>query len=201
MEAWDQRLARLAVKPLKNSFLHPNHLTTLGLLLGIAAAFLFASGVPALARVGAVCFVLTAWMDHVDGEHARATGKTSRFGHYYDHFAVFTAYVALFVGIGFGQRAGGLGDWAVPMGVVAGLAIAITFSIRLVVEIRQGHEMVAQENFLGFEMEDALYVVAPVTWLGGLQYLLIAAATVAPIFMAFTIWQTWRGRNVTAGWR
>ena len=87
---------------------------------------------------------------------------------------------------------------ALPAGIVAGFAIAITFLVRVMVEERLGKESVVQKNFLGFEVEDALYVVAPVTWMGGLKWLLIAAATLAPVFMIFVLWQTWRGRNATS---
>lgn len=199
MQAWDQRLAQLAVNPLEGSRLHPNHLTTLGLCLGLGAALLYATGIGWLTHVGAALFIAAVWMDHVDGEYARRSGKTSTFGHYYDHVSAFTGYVALFIGIGYGMR-GDYGDLAVPMGLIAGVAIAVTFLIRVVVEERQGHAMVKQENFLGFEIEDALYVVAPVTWFGGLEWLLPIAAIAAPAFMAYVIWQTVKGRNATSGW-
>ncbi len=31
---WDQRLARVLVAPLKRTPVHPNHLTTIGVILG-----------------------------------------------------------------------------------------------------------------------------------------------------------------------
>ena len=40
--------------------------------------------------------------------------------------------------------------------------------------------MVAQENWRGFEPEDALYLVGPVAWLGLLAPFLLAAALGAP---------------------
>ncbi len=199
LEAWDQKLAKLAARRLENSRLHPNHLTSIGLASGLAAAFIYSTGVGFLTHLAAAIFVFAVWMDHVDGEFARISGKTSKFGHYYDHVSAFTGYVAVFVGIGYGLSHTA-GAWAIPAGIVAGLSIAITFLVRVVVEERAGKTMVVQENFLGFEMEDALYVVAPVTWIGGLKWLLIAAALIAPIFMAYVLWQTWHGRNATGGW-
>ena len=44
--------------------------------------------------------MLSAWLDHCDGELARATGRTSRFGHYFDYLAATLAYSALFLGAG-----------------------------------------------------------------------------------------------------
>jgi phosphatidylglycerophosphate synthase len=199
LDAWDQRLAKFAVRRMDKEKLHPNHLTTLGLCLGLGAALLYATGIGFLAHIGAAVFVAAVWMDHVDGEFARASGKTSKIGHYYDHVSAFVGYVSIFVGIGYGLS-GDLGSWTLPAGIVAGFAIAITFLVRVVVEERMGKDLVVQENFLGFEMEDALYVVAPITWIGGLKWLLIAAATVAPVFMVFVLWQTWNGRNATGGW-
>jgi len=199
LEAWDQKLAKQAVKLFDGSRLHPNHFTTFGLACGLLAAALYATGVAFLSHVAAAVFVIAVWMDHVDGEYARASAKTSKFGHYYDHVSAFTGYVAIFIGVGYGLR-DTFGSWALPMGIVAGLAIAITFTVRVIVEERQGKAMVQQENFFGFEIEDALYVVAPITWLGGLNWLLVAASIAAPLFMVFVLVQTYRGRNATSGW-
>src|SRR5262245_17471170 len=46
IKPWDSRLARLLVLPLRRTPIHPNVLTTLGLLTGLAAAGSYARGVP-----------------------------------------------------------------------------------------------------------------------------------------------------------
>ncbi len=198
---WDQRLARVLVGPLKHTPVHPNHLTTIGVILGLTAAVLFAQGDPGLAAWAGLLFMAALFMDHVDGELARLAGKTSRFGHYYDHATAVTNYVALFIGIGFGLERSVLGGWAVPMGILAGLSVGASFAGRLYIEERFGKEVVQQENVAGFEMEDALYIVGPVTWLGGLVPFLIAACIGAPLFLLFVLWQIRRRGKLTADGR
>jgi phosphatidylglycerophosphate synthase len=198
---WDQRLARVLVGPLKRTPVHPNHLTTIGLTLGLTAAVLFAQGDPGLADWAALLFMAAIFMDHADGELARLAGKTSSFGHYYDHATAVTNYVALFVGIGIGLERSVLGGWAAPMGILAGLSVGASFAGRLYIEERFGKELVQQENFAGFEMEDTLYIVGPVTWLGGLVPFLIAACIGAPLFLLFVLWQIRKRGRLTAGGR
>ena len=186
---WDHRLARLLVRPLASTPVHPNHLTAAGLILGLAAAVLFAQGDPGLANLAAALYMAAIFMDHTDGELARMTGKTSTFGHYFDHGAAVTNYVALFIGVGFGLGGGALGAWAMPMGLLAGISVGAIFAGRFYIEERFGHDVVKQESFAGFEIEDTLYIIGPVTWLGGLTPFLIAACIGAPLFLAVVIRQ------------
>ncbi|MEE9139306.1 MAG: CDP-alcohol phosphatidyltransferase family protein [Alphaproteobacteria bacterium] len=193
--AWDHRLARLIAKPIARTGVHPNAVTTAGMLLGLGSGVLFALGAPVAANVGAALFMLAAFTDHVDGEVARSAGKTSTFGHYYDHVAVLVTYCAMFVGAGIGFSGGALGGWAVAFGVLAGVSVATIMSLRLVVEFRRGKEAIRQGNILGFEPEDALYLVGPVTWLGAMPPFLVAAGVGAP---AFLVWVLWRSRRSAA---
>lgn len=187
---WDQKLARILAKPLVRTPVHPNHITTLGLLVGLAAAWLFSLGDRDAANWAAALFVLAAFLDHVDGELARLAGKTSRFGHYYDHVVSGITYTAGFVGIGIGMSHGVLGWWAIPLGIVAGISITLVMSVRLGTEIKHGKESIRQRNFAGFQAEDVLYVVGPVTWLGGMMPFLVAAGVGAPLFLIWVIWRS-----------
>lgn len=187
---WDQKLARILAKPLVRTPVHPNHITTLALLIGLAAAWLFSLGDRDAANWAAALFVLAAFLDHVDGELARLAGKTSRFGHYYDHVVSGVTYTAGFIGIGIGMSHGVLGWWAIPLGIVAGISITIILSVRLGMEIKHGKESIRQRNFAGFQAEDVLYVVGPVTWLGGMMPFLVAAGVGAPLFLIWVIWRS-----------
>ncbi len=178
---WDQRLARWLVRPLVRTPVHPNHVTTLGLLIGLAGAVFFARGGASM-HVGAVFFVLAAFIDHADGELARLSGKTSRFGHYYDRVCAATSYVLGFVGMGIGLRHGALGVWSVPIGIVAGLSISSIFALRNEIERRAGKAAIKQRSLFGFEIEDMLYIFAPLTWLGWLAPALALTAVGAPVF-------------------
>src|SRR5262249_47333475 len=56
---YDSRLAHWLVSPLRGTRVHPNFLTTLGLMSGLAAANLLATGRPASMNWGAAVFVLS----------------------------------------------------------------------------------------------------------------------------------------------
>jgi archaetidylinositol phosphate synthase len=189
---WDQRLARAAMLPLVGTRVTPNQITTLSLAVGGLAAWLYAAG-DAAVHVGAACFMFAFWLDHADGELARLTGRASPFGHRYDLAAGGAVLIALFIGIGIGLRNDGPGAWSVALGVSAGLAIAVTFLVRIELERRAGKDAARLSNLLGFEIEDLMYLVGPITWLGLVQPFLILAGIGAPVFALFVLWQ---GRGV-----
>lgn len=184
---YDQRIAEILVKGLARTPLTPNMVTTFGLVAGLAAAWLFAQGDPGLRHWAAAVFLYAVFNDHVDGQLARATGKTSRFGHYYDHVAASTAYVGMFVGAGLGFSDGWLGPWAVALGLAAGISVTIIFATRVAVEVKAGTQAVKQNSFAGFEIEDTLYIVGPVTWLGQLEPFLVAAGIGTPLFLIWVL--------------
>jgi archaetidylinositol phosphate synthase len=185
---WDQRLARILMRPLATTRITPNQVTTLSLAVGLLAAWLYASG-DTWVHVGAVCFMLAFCLDHADGELARMTGRTSTFGHYYDLAAGGAVLVALFVGIGIGLRNGPLGVWSIGLGIAAGLATAVIFVLRMELERRAGKTATRQPNLLGFEVEDVMYLVGPITWLDLLSPLLLLAGIGTPLFALFVMWQ------------
>lgn len=192
---WDQRLAQTMMRPLAATAITPNQITTLGLAIGLLAAFLYAQGGWAV-HLGAACFVLSFWLDHADGEFARMTGRTSLFGHYYDLAAGGCVLVAVFVGIGIGTSDGALGAWSPGLGVGAGVATAAIFVLRLELERRAGKAAVRQPNLLGFELEDLMYLLGPITWLGLLQPFLLLAGIGAPLFALLVLWDC---RRLLAG--
>jgi hypothetical protein len=190
--AFDQRIARRAAALLARTPASPNGVTAASIGVGLTAALLLARG-DAWIHLGAALFVVAVWMDHVDGELARQTGRTSTFGHYFDHAAAMTNYVAGFVGAGFGLRHGALGDWGPILGVTSGVAVAAIMSARLRIEIRDGRSAVRQTVHRGFEIEDTLYVLGPITWLGLLPYFIFAAGVGAPFFLLYVLWDLFYG--------
>ena len=181
MKPWDGKIAYLLVRPLRDTRVHPNHLTTLGLALGLTAAGLLASGHRGAMNWGAALFVVSAIVDHADGELARLAGKTSPFGHTYDRAADLVVKLALFAGMGMGVRSR-FGTLGLLMGLAAGAALVAIFLMRSEIARRHGTEALALPAGGGFELEDILYVVAPVTWLGLLAPFVAAASIGAPLF-------------------
>lgn len=184
---WDARLARKLILPLVPTRVSPNHLTTIRLLVGLASVAAFAAGGYGWSNIGAVLLVLSNFLDHTDGELARVSGKTSRFGHVYDLASDALIHVLLFAAIGYGLRNGTLGAAALPMGVLAGSAVSLIFWLRMQIEARLGKAGTRQPAFAGFEVEDVLYLMPLATVTGVLQPLLIAAAVGAPLFALWVI--------------
>lgn len=184
---WDARIAFFLIRPLQDSPITPNHLTTFRLAVGLAAAAAFATG--QWPNLGALLFALSNLLDHTDGELARLTGKTSRTGHVYDLASDACVHILLFVSIGVGLFLSGAGAWALPSGLAAGLAVTAVFHMRERIENWHGKAATRQPHIAGFEAEDVLYLLPVVTLLDGLKPFLVAAAIGAPIAALIVGWQ------------
>ena len=182
---WDARLARRLVTPLKDSWVTPNHLTTVRLAVGLAAAAAFLPGTYGWSNVAAVLLILSNFLDHTDGELARVSGKSSRIGHIYDLASDAAVTVMLFIaiGVGVGGKSGSaLRISPAALGLVAGCAIALIFYLRLRIENMAGKQASRQASLGGFETEDVLYLLPLVTLSDSVTPFLLAAALCAPLF-------------------
>lgn len=175
---WDIQLATWLIRPLVNSWVHPNLLTTVRLAVGLGGAALFATG--SAFNLGAVLIVLSNFLDHTDGELARLSGKTSRFGHFYDLSSDALVTISMFVGLGIGLESV-LGWRSILYGVLAGLAIAGIFQLRNIMENNYGKQATRQPSWAGFEAEDVLYLIPLVTLADQQATFLLAAVIGAPI--------------------
>jgi phosphatidylglycerophosphate synthase len=189
---WDSRLAHALILPLRGTRVHPNAVTTGALLTGVGAAALYAVGTPAAADAGAACWVLASILDHADGELARLTGKVSEFGHRYDRAADLIVKLSLFAGMGASLRHGPLQQWALPLGLLGGASLLGIFLLRGEMARRSGAGAFKQPVAGGFELEDILYVIAPLTWLGWLGPFLVATAIGTPLFALWCAVRLWR---------
>src|SRR5258708_7262100 len=187
---WDARLARRLGTPLKDSRASPNHLTTVRLAVGLAAAAAFLPGTYGWTNIGALLLVLSNFLDHTDGELARISGKTSRIGHIYDlaSDAVVTILLFLAIGIGVAARVGSvLQMQPAVLGLVAGSAVALIFFLRMRIETMAGKSASKQASLAGFETEDVLYLLPLVTVFNGLTPFLGAASIGAPLFAVWVV--------------
>jgi archaetidylinositol phosphate synthase len=187
---WDARLARRLVTPLKDSRATPNHLTTVRLAFGLAAAAAFLPGTYGWTNIGALLLVLSNFLDHTDGELARISGKTSRIGHIYDlaSDAVVTILLFLAMGIGVATRVGSVLQMPpAVLGLAAGSAVALIFFLRMRIEAMAGKTASKQASLAGFETEDVLYLLPLVTIFNGLTPFLMAASIGAPLFAVWVV--------------
>lgn len=172
---YDQRLAHLIVAPLKNTFLHPNIFTLVTLVLGLAAACMFAFAISKLAWLAALLYMLAVFCDHLDGEYARLTGKISQFGHHFDYITGAINYTALFIGIGCGLGHE-IGHWATILGFAAGLSNPFILCLRMRMETKYGLHAVEHPGIGGFEIEDFIYLIGPITWFAGIAWFFVPFA-------------------------
>ena len=197
IKPWDQRLAYIVIRPFKDSPLHPNHLTTITLLLGIATALTFAFSMENLAWLGALLYMLAVFSDHMDGELARLTGKISKFGHNYDYIVGGVNYTMLFISIGIGLGRSH-GDWALLLGLCAGLSNPLILYLRMTMEIKYGNEAVEHPSRSGFEIEDSIYLIGPICWLAGIVYFFVPFAIGCIGYLIWTVMEYRKWQRQTA---
>jgi len=185
---WIHRLVRVSVvKPLVNTSVTPNQLTTVRLASGITAAAVIASGFEGWREIGAAVFVLSVLLDRADGDLARLTGKTSASGHRYDMIADAVCNALVLVGLGVGLRTGGYGLLAVLMGFLAGLSVAAILWMVMKIEETEGARAAELPNFAGFDADDAVLLIPVFIWLDQAEALLSLAAVIAPLVALFFI--------------
>lgn len=183
----DVRLARWLVRPLVRSPVTPNHLTTLRLLVGVAGVALIASDGYMRINLGMTLVALSNFIDHTDGELARLSGRSSRFGNFYDLGCDLLITVLLFVCIGVSLTDNGYGGWSVALGVLSGLSVTAIFFMRMQIEEREGKAGVRQPALLGFELKDVLYLLPLVSLASLTEPFLLAAAAGAPLFALWVL--------------
>jgi len=187
---WDQRLASVLVRPLAATPVTPNQLTIATLVVALAGAGLFVPGDAVMANWGAGLFVLARFLDHFDGELARQTGRASKLGYYLDYFSGGASYAALFFCLGLGFRESELGVWSIALGIIGAAAAIISLFLNLELDKAQELEdgdAVGYPGFAGFELEDGIYLIAPVTWAGFLMPFFAAAGIGAGVYTLWTL--------------
>ncbi len=195
-DTWIHRAARVVARPLARTPATPNQVTTLRLAVGLAAAVALAQGETDWRHWGAGMFVLGLFLDRLDGELARLSGKTSPWGHTYDLLSDALSNALAFLGLGLGLRAGQFGAWAPAMGLAAGLAIAVILWLVVRMETLHGARAGELGATAGFDPDDGLIAVPVLIWLGFSDGLLAAASLGAP---AFAIYMMLRFRGAMRG--
>ena len=186
-------LARRLVRPLAKTSITPNQLTLITMVIAFVGAGLLANGGREYANWGASLFVLARFLDHFDGELARLTGMKSKFGYYLDYAAGAGSYAVLFFALGIGLREGFFGHWSIFIGVIGAVAAIVGAFSNIAIDRYTGGdetgEAVGYPGFAGFELEDGIYLLAPITWFGFLYPFFVAAGVGAAIYALCTLVQ------------
>lgn len=198
-DPYDTRLARRLAPLLLRAGLGPNQVTAISLALALVGAAMMASGRSPWLHLGVGLFVFARFLDHVDGELARATGKSSRFGYYFDYVTGGLSHAALFGCIGLGLADGALADWAYILGA-SGVAAAL-LGVILNLELDRAHNLaegaaIGYPRFGGFDLEDGIYLIAPITWMGWLAPFFVAAGIGAAAYCLWTFGRLLRARQI-----
>jgi archaetidylinositol phosphate synthase len=185
--SWTHKLARIVIRPFLGTRLRPNHLTTLRLLSGVAACACFALGTEAGMAWGGGVWLVSAFLDRADGELARIGNMMSRGGHIYDYYTDNFVNSLFFVAIGVGLRHGPLGHWAILLGILSAVSLLACNIFSEQLEQRSPPQTRAYSGRWGFDPDDALYLMAPIAWLGWFAPILVAAAIGTTTMMIITL--------------
>ena len=95
-------IAKRLVSVLQNTFVTPNQVTYLSVLVGFASGYSFSQGSSETSILGGILLELALILDCVDGQLARAKNIASDVGRLIDGIAGYFAYLAVVLGIIFG---------------------------------------------------------------------------------------------------
>lgn len=185
-DSWTHLIARRAIRPLLGTGVTPDHLTTARLVTGVAACIAIALGTPSGVWWGGWLWLISAFLDRADGELARVGNMISASGHRYDFYVDTAINPLFFVAAGFAVRDGWLGAWAIPLGLLGGAAILTAGWWCELLEARSPAGDKAYTGAAGFDPDDALYLLAPLAWLGWLTPVVVGTAVAGTAIMAIT---------------
>jgi len=186
-QTYAHAFARIFVRPLIGTWVRPNHLTALRLVLGLAACALLIPGTTLATAWSGVLWILTCVLDRADGELARMGDLRSDSGKVLDYYADMILDAAWFLCAGIGLRHGSLGDTAIVLGGVTCLAMLLCTWYAEMFERLSGPGVKAWKGVQHFHPDDALFLLPLLTWLGWVGPVLIAASVVTPIIAVIII--------------
>jgi len=186
-QTYAHAFARILVRPLIGSWVRPNHLTILRLATGLAACALLAAGLKSAALWSGILWIITCVLDRADGELARLGDMRSESGKLLDFLSDMILDAVWFLCAGIGLRHGWLGSAAIPLGVLTCVSMLTVIGISELYDRRSTPGAKAWNGTERFHPDDALFLLAPITWCGWLGPVLIAAAACTPLIAVATM--------------
>ncbi len=151
------------------------------LIVGLAACALLAIGSRSTAAWSGVLWIVTCVLDRADGELARIGDLRSESGKVLDYYSDMILDALWFLGAGLGLRHGWLGDTAVVLGFLSSGSVLLCIWYAEMFERLSGPGVKAWTGVQHFHPDDALFLLAPFTWLNWLAPMLVASSICAPI--------------------
>jgi archaetidylinositol phosphate synthase len=180
-QTYAHAFARILVRPLIGTWVRPNHLTALRLVVGLAACALLAVGSKPTAAWSGVLWIATCVLDRADGELARMGDLRSESGKVLDYYSDMILDSLWFLGAGIGLRHGWPGDAALPLGLLTCGSMLFCIWYAEMFERLSAPGVKAWSGVRRFHPDDALFLLAPLTWMGWVGPVLIAASVCTPI--------------------
>ena len=185
---WDEIIARNIAAALYDLPINSSQVTVFSLALTLISGLLFATGNPWPSGVAALLFIIVRLLEHVAGELARIKPGVSSPGYYLDWFANTFSYVCLFISLATGFR-----DELPPalLLTITSLAVAACL-VNTVIGIYQQRQKTAVTAasfpaYAGFGIDDGMYLIGPITWLGLLFHFFILSAVGAVIYTGIVV--------------
>ncbi|MEQ8195780.1 MAG: CDP-alcohol phosphatidyltransferase family protein [Rhodospirillales bacterium] len=175
------KIAELTMRPLADTALRPNHVTTARLLTGIAAAGCLAVGQDPWPLIGGGLFVVSVILDRADGVLARMTDRMSPGGHLYDLIADAACNTLILIGLGVGLRHSDLGALSMLYGLIAGFSVAAILWMVMKIENMAGYRAAELPSYAGFDVDDLVLLIPIGVWAGWSKPILLGGAVIAPV--------------------
>ena len=128
---FNRPVGRIASRLLVHTAVTPNQVSVGSTVIGLISAALFAMGTAGTALAGALCLQLSAIVDCVDGDLARALYKQSALGKWLDIGGDQVVHVAVFLGLGVGLWRSGSAAPVIVLGIVAAVGVVLSFAVVL----------------------------------------------------------------------
>jgi putative membrane protein len=180
-----RRFARALVSPFVDTGLTPNHVTSLRIVMAIAACTACAVGGTEWSHWAALFWILATVLDRADGEFARLTGLCSEWGHLYDYWSDVAINALVFFAAGVNLSHGAWGAWAILLGAVAAAIIAADAILAEQLETRIGEKSFPSRS--GLDFDDIIFVLAPILWFRFYLPLLFGAVA-GGLIVGFVLW-------------
>ena len=179
---YDQAICAVLVRPLVGSPITPNHITAVSLVLGLVASAMFAWGAGTAPLWAASLVTVARFIDHMDGELARQSGKTSKFGAMFDSLTGTACYGTMFLGMGYAEWRDGAGDWVMWLASASMLLIVVNMLLQFRVETWTGTAPDPYPQFGRIQVEDGIYLILPIIWLTGTWWFFVVGTMGTLIF-------------------
>ena len=158
-------------KAFTSTGLSPNFWTLVGLVFALASALVYGLGLEFGLIIGGILLLVSGFFDMVDGQVARATGKTSQKGSYLDSMFDKIAEVAIFLGLL-------VGGYAEPYLVM----LAITLSLLVSYARAKSDALNIKLQGVGIgERAERLLVIAIIGIIGYMEPAVIIVVVIAGI--------------------